>query len=110
MLGVHQLIIGLTKCSICATTSSLQNSMKSKYKTKHSSYLVNLKLNIFKPTTSKSVLRSSRHGYDFEKYPHLFDDIKGKFQPLFLEHRNQMQEENWQVFVAITERDEHCHL
>lgn len=62
MLGVHQLTNGLTKCSICATTSSFQNSIKSKYKTKHFSYLVNLKLSIFNLTTSKSVLRSSRLG------------------------------------------------
>ena len=71
---------------------------------------INLKLHTFNHTVSKSLLCSSILSYHFEKYSHLFNDIKGKFQPLFLEHWNQMQEKNWKMFMAITERNENCHL
>lgn len=40
----------------------------------------------------------------------LFDDIKGKFQPLFLEHWNQVQEKNRKMFMAVPKGDENCHL
>lgn len=81
---------------------TIQNGTVSKYKTKV--------ISISNHTISKSLLSSGIPSYHFENYSHLFNDVKGKFQPLFLEHRDQMQEKNWKMFMAIAERNEDCHL
>jgi hypothetical protein len=80
---------------------STQNIILFSSKTKDLSYLNQI--------IAKS-LSSGLLGDHSEKYSHLFNDIKGKLKPLFLEHWNQVQEKNWKMFMAIAERNENCHL
>jgi hypothetical protein len=41
---------------------------------------------------------------------HLLNHIKCKLQSLALKHGDQVSEQDWEVFVAVPEGDENCHL
>ena len=40
----------------------------------------------------------------------MLNHIKCKSQALALKHGNQVSEQDWEVLVAVPERDEDCHL
>jgi len=41
---------------------------------------------------------------------YLFDDVEGKLQPLSLQHRDEVLEEDGQMFMAVSKWDQDGHL
>lgn len=41
---------------------------------------------------------------------HLFDDVEGKLQPLSLQHRYEVLEEDGEMFTAVSKWNQDCHL